>query len=385
MLIDIVYGSALWHAPTKVNCHFVAERLAREVPVVFVESVGARMPRSHEWQRVGRRLLRSFRPVRRVDERLWVYSPLPLPAFGQRSLKTNSAWVGCQVRAMLAVRGWRPQVSWIFHPMGWGVARSRRTLGRVYYCVDDYSANPGVNGDAVRRLETELAALCDVTLATGDPLATRLRQHGRDVRIVPNVADTALFTADHSRASHPVLHGLDRLPHPRLGYIGNLASYKIDLELVGNLASSRPDWAIVLVGPRSMGDVRENLARAAFPSNVHVFDAVPHALTPAVIDRFDVCLLPAAEHPVMRSSFPLKFFEYLLRGRPVVGRPLPALEPYRHWYYPAASRDEFVRAVERALRSGCSRNAIREKIAKRFGWDERARLLVSLRKELLSV
>jgi hypothetical protein len=383
MMVDVVYGSALWHAPTKVNCHFVAERLAREVPVIFVESVGARRPRAHEWRRVSRRLMRSFRPLRQVDDRLWVFSPLPLPAFSRGVVRQNSTWVGWQVRTMLTRRRWQPQISWIFHPMGWGVARLGRARGYFYYCVDDYAANPGVDLEAVRQLEADVAALADVTLVTGEPLAKRLRDHAADVRVIPNVADTALFTADHSHASHRVLKELDALPHPRVGYVGNLAAYKIDIELLRELATLRPDWTVALVGPSNMGDICGSVGRSMFPPNVRVFDAVPHHVTPAVMDRFDVCLLPAAEHPVMQSSFPLKFFEYLLRERPVVGKPLPALEPFRNWYYPASSAPEFVAAVEHALSGAPGRDAIRREAADRFGWDERARLLLHVRGELL--
>ena len=55
--MDVIYASALWGSATKVNCHFVAERLAAEVPVLFVESVGARTPRHHEWRRAVARLV----------------------------------------------------------------------------------------------------------------------------------------------------------------------------------------------------------------------------------------------------------------------------------------------------------------------------------------
>ncbi len=383
MRVDVVYGSALWHAPTKVNCHFVAERLAQEVPVVFVESVGSRLPRAHEWRRLGPRLLRSLRPLKRVGDKLWVMSPLPLPAYGSKFVKGNSAWVGWQIWAMLALRRWRPQVSWIFHPMGLGVARLSGAKRRVYYCIDDYAANPGVDAEAVEHLENDLAMLADVTLVTGEPLAKRLRNRSDDVRIVPNVADTVLFTADHSHVRHAVLTALEDIPRPRLGYVGNLASYKIDMDLVSSIAASRPDWAIVLVGPRDMGDTRRRIGNVSLPPNIHMFEAVPHDITPSIIDRFDVCLLPSAKHPVMNSSFPLKFFEYVLRERPVVGKSLPALEPFREWFYQAESPAQFVVAIENALAEGPRDGTIKRKTTELFGWNERARLLFELRGELL--
>ena len=268
--------------------------------------------------------------------------------------------------------------------MGLGVARWSGARRRVYYCVDDYAANPGVDRETVRHLEHELLGVADVTLVTGESLASRLRSPGRDLRVYPNVADTTLFTADHTGVTHPVLDALERIPRPRLGYIGNLATYKIDIDLISSIATSRPDWSIVLVGPRDMGDPQGHVADIALPPNVHLFDAVAHELTPAIIDRFDVCLLPSARHPVMQSSFPLKFFEYLLRERPVVGKPLPALEPFRELYYQATSREEFVAAIADALVHKKNGRAIRRCTAEVVGWDERASRLFELRGELLS-
>jgi hypothetical protein len=384
--LDLVYGSAVWNAPTKVNCHFVAERLSRDVPVVFVESVGARAPRPHDWRRAVARLARSMRPLRRVGERLWVFSPLPLPAFRGRGARLGSATVGIQLRAMLRLLGWRVDVGWIFHPMGLGTARAAAPRATVYYCVDDYLANPGVDREALALMETELARAADVTVVTGEPLAPRFRGLARRVEVLPNVADTELFARGAAGVTHPVLAALDATPGPRVGYLGNLAAYKIDLDLVDGIARRRPDWSVTLVGPRDLGDTAGAVGRRRFPPNVRLLGPVPHALAPAVIDRFDVALLPAAAHDVMKASFPLKFFEYLLRGKPVVSSPLPALEPYREWYDAAETAGEFVKAIEDALAGdGPSRAEGRRRFAAGFGWVERGRQLLALRAELLGV
>lgn len=380
----MIYASALWQSATKVNCHFVAERLAADLPVLFVESVGARSPRPHEWRRALRRLARSLRPVRRVGKGLWVMSPLPLPLFRGRGAKINSRWVGLQVALLLRLRRWSAEMCWAFHPMGLGVARRCRPRAVAYYCVDDYAANPGVDSGAVKALEWELVRLADVTLTTGTVLADRLRDVARRIEISPNVADTDLFARDASGSAHPTLRALDRIPRPRIGYVGNVAAYKIDLELLREIAVRRPSWSLTLVGPRDYGDTRSNVRVRRFPPNVHFLQAVPHALIPAVIDRFDVCLIPAAGHDVTLASFPLKFFEYLLRGRPVVSRPVPALGPYCEWYEQAVTAGEFVEAAERLLaQDGPELRERRTRAAAGFGWPERMRELQRIRAEVL--
>jgi glycosyltransferase involved in cell wall biosynthesis len=198
------------------------------------------------------------------------------------------------------------------------------------------------------------------------------------------VADTELFLRDVSAVRHPVLDALDALPRPRLGYLGNLAAYKIDLPLIYDIARQRPLWSIVLVGPTNLGDTRRAVTDEEALPNVHWLGAVPHAVAPAVIDRFDVALLPSARHDVMQASFPLKFFEYLLRGKPVVARPLPALEPFRTWLDAADDATGFIAAVERRLGEAGGEAERRRAFAGGFGWTERMAALERLRQSVVA-
>ncbi len=86
----------------------------------------------------------------------------------------------------------------------------------------------------------------------------------------------------------------------------------------------------------------------------------------------------------MLASFPLKFFEYLMRGRPVVARPIPALQPFREWYDQAVTASEFVAAVEQHFASDSPRDRDRRRtFAQGFGWRDRMRDLLSLRECVL--
>jgi glycosyltransferase involved in cell wall biosynthesis len=169
-----------------------------------------------------------------------------------------------------------------------------------------------------------------------------------------------------------------------MGYVGNLAAYKIDIDLVYALARRRPDWTIALIGPLDQGEPGQGIRRENAPPNVWFGGPVPHSVVPAVIDRFDVCLLPSAKHDIMRASFPLKFFEYLMRSRPVVARPLPALEPFRDFYDEAVTAADFESAIERRLTTdSAAEGTRRRKYARGFNWTERIKELRELRDDLL--
>jgi hypothetical protein len=137
-----------------------------------------------------------------------------------------------------------------------------------------------------------------------------------------------------------------------------VAAYKIDVELLAGLADRNPDWSLVLVGPREDDDpaVTALLARA----NVHHLGPVPHDAVPAHVRALDVGLVPARPSDYATAMFPMKFFEYLAAGVPVVATPLPALREFgaAAAMVPPSGFEEAVRAELRGpTRSARARRA----------------------------
>jgi hypothetical protein len=105
-----------------------------------------------------------------------------------------------------------------------------------------------------------------------------------------------------------------------LGVVGGINA-KVDLALLADVATRRPDWRIELVGPLSYGLDADELARLRALPNVHVSGAVPPEQVPAVMAGCDVGLIPYKLNEQTRHVNPLKVYEYLAAGRPVVGTP----------------------------------------------------------------
>jgi len=75
----------------------------------------------------------------------------------------------------------------------------------------------------------------------------------------------------------------------------------------------------------------------------------PYAELPAYLSHFDVCSIPFKRTPLTEAANPVKFFEYLSVGKPVVSTPLPELEPFGDLFYPANTPQEFETQIARAL------------------------------------
>jgi GT2 family glycosyltransferase len=112
---------------------------------------------------------------------------------------------------------------------------------------------------------------------------------------------------------------LRTIPRPRLGYVGTLHSARLDVDLLIKAASLRRQWSFVLVGPDSLSSPdRQRLLEAP---NIYWLGVCPHAEIPSYIVGFDVCLLPNLVNGFTQSLDPLKLYEYLAAGRPVIATP----------------------------------------------------------------
>jgi glycosyltransferase involved in cell wall biosynthesis len=165
----------------------------------------------------------------------------------------------------------------------------------------------------------------------------------RPVRYDPNCVDLALFTAPVTADDHPLLA---HVPHPRIGFVGTLAAYKVDAALLAELSEAEPGRSIVLVGPREDGDPA--LTRVLGQPNVYHVGPQPYDELPALMRTFAVGIIPACTGGYAQMMFPMKFFEYLAAGVPVVSTALPALADYTS-VAAVVDRTEFVEAVRRAL------------------------------------
>lgn len=375
----VLLASAVWDTPAPVNAHQIARRFAaRGHPVLFVESTGLRAPAlaaPHDLRRIAARLRNFVGGVTATADGVHVLSPLALPGAGRPWLqRVSEAWLARQIQGACRRLGFERPVLWAFLPTAIGFAGRIDHRGLVYQCVDDYAGNPGVDADWVRGLEERLVARADLVLATSPVLAERLRAWRPDVRLAANVADVAHFArALECDLAEPL--ALAPHPHPRVLYVGNVAGYRIDPRLLAGARAAAGDGTLVLVGETGLGDteaVPEELAAVLSDPKVFVAGPQPHADLPAWMAHCDVALIPFQDNAHTRGSLPLKLYEYLAAGLPVVARDLPNLRGLEdQGVTTAPDAVGFEAQVRRALAAGGEGRAARSRAAASHGWEGR--------------
>jgi GT2 family glycosyltransferase/glycosyltransferase involved in cell wall biosynthesis len=226
---------------------------------------------------------------------------------------------------------WEPLARRLREEYGWRV---------VYDCMDEHTGF-GTHGAGTAEDERRLLTESDLVLVTSRPLMDRVRKLRPDAVALPNAADAARFADLPARSAGP----LAKYARPVVGYYGAVSAW-FDAEAVALAARKHPDWSFVLVGA-TKGAALESLEGRP---NVHLLGEVPYADLPGYVAGFDVCTIPFQRTPLTEATNPVKLYEYLATGKPIVARRLPELEPFADLIALYDTAEEFVAALERTVR-----------------------------------
>ncbi len=243
----------------------------------------------------------------------------------------------------------------------------------VYDCMDDHSGF-STNCESMLRAEDRTIAASDLVVVTADSLAAKVRAKARRTTLIRNACDYEHFAAAGA-AQAAAIAGSQPLPErskanghsagavgsrlfpdendhrtprrkPTVGFYGAIAEW-FDADLVADLAESRPSWKFELIGSTLTGDV----SRLERLPNVALLGEKPYADLPRLVAAWDCFLIPFKRIPLTEATNPVKAYEMLATGKPLVAVNLPELRPMARQGLLAIADDAagFAQAIERAL------------------------------------
>ncbi len=212
----------------------------------------------------------------------------------------------------------------------------------LYEKVDDLAAAKGlIRRSTVEKLERRFLGICKVVIVTATRLKDKMRELHPNVHVIPNACDVEHFQT--VAAANGTAPALAKIAHPRIGFVGMLA-YWIDQKLVEYIAAHRPHWQIVFIGP-----VAADVTLLKRYTNIHFLGRQPYDDLPALMREVDVFMNPYKRDDVAESCSPLKVFEYLACGKPVVSVPMPEVLRFAPHVRIAEHYVGFVRAIDELL------------------------------------
>lgn len=255
----------------------------------------------------------------------------------------------------------------------------------LYDCVDDHAAQAGVNRNS-RRVEEEEAAIlqrADIVTATSKKLYALKRKHNSNTHLVLNAGDVDAYL-DPQPAPQTLEDRLRSIKQKGsvLGSVGAVDSYKLDFDLLTKAAKSNPAWQFVFIGRPIVSRKRTIPKQLRTMSNVHFIGAVAREHVPALVHLFDVCLIPYKRSRYNEASFPLKFWEFMATGKPIVVSGTPELKTYGPLITYVKNTREFTEAIKKALVDPKRGSSERVALAIKHGWNNRVGQLLRLLKNI---
>jgi len=272
----------------------------------------------------------------------------------------------------------RPDWLWTYNPktIAYGLPGLYETL--IYHCVDEIQAQPDMDAADLSYWEKQLCRAAELVFVTSPALLENLKGYNINTYYFPNVADYNHF----SNALNPGLaipDDLKEIPSPRIGFVGAISGYKLDLDLIVELAERTSNWSYVMIGPVGEGDPNTYLSRLRNCSNIHWLGVKPYELLPAYMKGLDVGLLPLRLNRYTHSMFPMKFFEYLGAGLPVVATAIDSLQDYHSCALLCEPTvNSFHEALQSSLNGQCPSQQIRLDTAAKHTYHSRTVAMLSL-------
>ena len=154
-----------------------------------------------------------------------------------------------------------------------------------------------------------------------------------------------------------------------LGYTGTIHPDRVDVALVEAIAKCLPQGTVALVGPNLLPAVEQE--RLAQCGNVVLTGPVPYQQVPEYMRAFDISITPHRRTPFTESLNPIKLWEYLAAGKPIVSTDVAGFRDYPALVRLANDAESFVRAACEAQEEDPACAEARRAVARRHSWESR--------------
>ena len=339
----VCIASAWDYDPT--SKHHLMKLLSAENEVLWINYHGSRRPSVNaiDIKDTCAALRRVAHGMRRISPSMVQLTPLVIPGATNAGLeKLHRRMVIAQIRravALVNVEKNLPVQVWSFAPDVPFLVGAFNEERFIYYCVDEYREFEGFDQNRITEAENEQLDKADVVVTSSAALLKSKRSRRSDAVLVRHGVDFDHFAAAWRTSIEPPAD-IRSISGPVFGFFG-LIHHWVDYLLLAKVAQLRPDYSFVLIG-----DAKIDVSHLEPLNNVHLLGRRPYEQLPAYAAAFNAGLLLFTDDPMTRHVNPVKMYEYLAAGLPVVSTPLPEAERFSRAITIAADAQDFAEACD---------------------------------------
>ena len=289
-------------------------------------------------------------------------------AFSRFVYSINYILDGLYLRFLIA--NFKPQriILWVSSPAYlFSIPFIGKTDLLIYDRLDDFANMPGF-GKETKFWDLILAKKADVVFSSSKKLNDFAKLHSRKPIILRNAVEYAHFDVSNKEVTCPP--DLFSIPEPRICFVGVIGDW-IDLELVAKVAISHPQWHFVFIGPYKS---KKN-SYTTVP-NIHFLGKKSYSTIPSYLAHIAICLLPFKITTLTNSVNPVKLYEYLAAGKPIISTRIAESILLKDFLTLVDSPDELSDAILKLLNSKNERQTKKGQIfARSNDWNSRVQLV----------
>lgn len=354
----IITSLQSWDIPIGSNAIDIAKQIAVDNRVLYVNSPLDMMtlyrnkPTAETRHRL-EVLKKQTSPIRKISGNLWVLD-LPFYVWSVNGLpdgflfdffnKLNNKKIFNYTRKVAAELNFSNPIHLIDNDI-YRSYYSKETLGSslsVYYRRDNVQPYAYWKKHAVR-LEPKLIEKSDLVVCNSAQLAEYAQSFNTKSFDVGQGVDLSAY---NTAIPFDVPEAIQSIPGPRIGYIGDINSMRLDADLIYELAKSKPAYSFVMIGNQDKVFAAHALHNL---KNVYFTGSIPKNKVPEYMHSLDVCLNPQLVNEITIGNYPRKVDEYLALGKPVIATRTKTMELFKDHVYLCNSLDDYKQAVENAL------------------------------------
>ena len=362
----------------------IMTRLAKRVRVLYQEESASILSYLFKRRFPLSRAFAYKKGVRELSPNLWhIHSPPGLPERMGLQRVNHHNHLNAYKNLIPHLRRFGGKlILWVAHPKAVEVVDHIGGALVIYDCYDAFGDFPEERWKAeeTKRLEMELLKKADLVLASAKSLVETRGKYNPNVHLIPNGADTDHFQRKMTKTIKHYSPDISKIKRPIVGYMGDIASW-LDIDILDKCAESMPDVSFVF-----LGTIKRDVDKLRSKSNVHFFGRIDYDDLPFFIGHFDVCTIPFLINEMTVHVNPIKVYEYMATGLPIISSKLPEVKELGDLIYYYEGIRDFIEGIRKGLSEGNNAGESslrRQEKARENSWDARVDKIWELMVEAL--
>jgi glycosyltransferase involved in cell wall biosynthesis len=370
----VFFGPSDWWSMNPSSGTHIARKLSKTNILLYVNPISTDLSGTLKntgvsgkfFSKVWRKLKSFSKSMKQVDANLYVFSPVFIPIQGSGFWDAlNNALIRFQLKRKMSSLKIKKSLLWVENMRSVDFARTMKWDVVLYHASDIFVEDRYTrNKSKLVEREAYISQHSDIIICVSRELYEEKKQQHPHVHYLPHGVDYDLFRdAAEKNQLYPKLESVKK---PLIGYFGTLTNAN-DIAMMEYCVETLPEYTFVFAGQVTAGDYSTLKSK----SNVLFLGKVPYEDIPLLCASFDVCIMFWKMSTWIEHCNPLKLFEYMSSGKPIVSIPINEIvKNYADVVSIARTPEAFVEALEWELKKDTKkRREKRLQIACSHSWN----------------